>query len=158
RFTFPLDLARAVWVLVPPALLWGASFPLALAAVAKGKDPTRLAAGVYAANTLGSITGALAASLLLVAWGGSQHTQQLLIALSMTAGLLLLLPDSLLSGSASIRLTAAALGVAGALAGGALINAVPPISKLLIAHGRFAATWLGKSDIIYAAEGLNGSV
>ena len=37
-------------------------------------------AGVYAANTLGAIVGALGASLLLVAWVGSQRTEQVLIA------------------------------------------------------------------------------
>ena len=30
-FNFQLDLARAFWALLPPTLLWGASFPLALA-------------------------------------------------------------------------------------------------------------------------------
>jgi spermidine synthase len=33
-FTFQLDLARCFWAVLPPACLWGASFPLALAAVA----------------------------------------------------------------------------------------------------------------------------
>src|SRR5208283_1859085 len=32
--TFQLDLARALWAVLPAAVLWGASFPLALAAVA----------------------------------------------------------------------------------------------------------------------------
>ena len=56
------------------AILWGASFPLALASVAApGQDPARLVGGVYAANTVGAIVGALGASLVLVAWIGSQH-------------------------------------------------------------------------------------
>ena len=33
-FTFQVDLARCLWTILPAALLWGASFPLALAAVA----------------------------------------------------------------------------------------------------------------------------
>ena len=33
-FTFQLDLVRCLWVVLPGAILWGASFPLALAAVA----------------------------------------------------------------------------------------------------------------------------
>jgi len=56
------------------------------------------------------------------------------------------------------RLAGAGLGFAGALLGGLLINSVPPLAKLLVAHGRYAASWVGKSDIIYAAEGLNASV
>jgi spermidine synthase len=39
-----------------------------------------------------------------------------------------------------------------------LIPTVPPIAKVLIAHGRYAATWVGKGDVIYAAEGINSSV
>ena len=91
-FNFQLDLDRAFWALLPPTLLWGASFPLALAAAAPKRDNARLFAGVYAANTLGAIAGALGASLLLVAWLGSQRTEQVLIAISLAAALLLLLP------------------------------------------------------------------
>ena len=158
-FNFQLDLDRALWALLPPTLLWGASFPLALAAIASGtQDAARLFSGIYAANTLGAIAGAVVASLLLMAWIGSQHTQQLLIALSTIAGLLLLLPDP--SGSESSMSSAtrfAGLGFV-VLLSGLLIYSVPPISSLLIAHGRYAATWVGKSDIIYAEEGLNASV
>ena len=39
-----------------------------------------------------------------------------------------------------------------------LIHTVPPLSKLIVAYGRYAATWVGKSDIVYAGEGLNSSV
>jgi spermidine synthase len=150
-FNFQLDLDRAFWALLPPTLLWGASFPLALAVAASGRrDAARLFSGIYAANTLGAIAGALGASLLLVAWVGSQHAEQLLIALSIAAGLLLLLPG--------IRWADVGLGVVAALLGGLLIYSVPPIAKLLVAHGRYAATWVGKSDIVYAGEGMNSSV
>jgi len=57
-FNFQLDLVRCIWAILPGAILWGASFPLALASVATGgKDPARLVGGVYAANTLGAIVG-----------------------------------------------------------------------------------------------------
>jgi len=150
-FNFQLDLDRAFWALLPPTLLWGASFPLALASIqSKRQDAARLFAGVYAANTLGAIVGAIAASLVLVAWIGSQHTEQLLIALSVISGMLLLLPG--------LRRSAAILAVVSVSAGGLLIYSVPPISMLLVAHGRYAATWVGKGDIIFAGEGLNASV
>ena len=88
---FRLDFLRALWVVLPPAALWGASFPLALASVAEpGQDPGRLVGGVYAANTIGAVAGALMASLLLIAWIGSQHAQQVMMAVSAVAGLLLL--------------------------------------------------------------------
>jgi spermidine synthase len=142
RFNFELDLVRAVWALLPPTLLWGASFPVALAAVSQTQDASRLFAGIYAANTLGAIAGALGISLLLVAWLGSQHTGQVLIAISAVAGLLLL-----------PRRWIFALAF-----GGLGIYSVPPVSKMLIAYGRYAATWTGKSDIVYAREGTNSSV
>ncbi len=38
-FNFQIDLMRCLWAMLPPACLWGASFPLALAAVAaRGQD------------------------------------------------------------------------------------------------------------------------
>lgn len=152
-FTFQLDLARALWALLPPTLLWGASFPLALAAAtAKGQDIARLMAGVYAANTLGAIAGALSASLLFIAWIGSQHAQQVLIALSTVAGLVLLLPKAPSLGSR------AALAVAAILLAALCVHSVPPVSTVLIAHGRYSASWAGKGDILYAGEGLNSSV
>src|SRR2546425_9559653 len=87
-YTLQLDLVRTLWVVLPAAILWGASFPLALAAVAsRGQDPARLVGGVYAANTVGAIVGSLGASLVLVAWIGSQHSQQVLIVLSAISAL-----------------------------------------------------------------------
>src|SRR6266446_6496650 len=86
-----LDMARALWAVLPAAIFWGASFPLALASVAKkGQDPGRLVGGVYAANTVGAIVGSLGASLILVAWIGSQHSMQVLIAVSAISALIML--------------------------------------------------------------------
>src|SRR5439155_411846 len=87
-FTAQLDLVRSLWAVLPAAIFWGASFPLALAAVAsRGQDPARLVGGVYAANTVGAIAGSLGASLLLVVWIGSQHSQQLMIVISAVSAL-----------------------------------------------------------------------
>src|SRR5205809_5001266 len=62
-FTMQLDLVRSLCAVFPAAIFWGASFPLALAAVAsRGQDPARLVGGVYAANTVGAITGSLGRS------------------------------------------------------------------------------------------------
>ena len=56
-FQFQLDLTRCFYAVLPGAILWGASFPLALASVAsEDEDPARLVGGVYAANTLGAIS------------------------------------------------------------------------------------------------------
>jgi spermidine synthase len=152
-FSFELDLARAFWALLPPTLLWGASFPLALAATAasRERDAARLMGGVFAANTFGAIVGSLGASLLLVVWLGSQRTEQIIIGLSIVAGLLLLLPPK--SSWAGLGRSSFAV-----LLAGILFFTVPPIAKVLIAYGRYAATWVGKGDIVYAAEGMNSSV
>jgi spermidine synthase len=153
-FTFQLDLARALWALLPPTLLWGASFPLALASASSYRsDGARLFAHIYASNTVGAIAGALGASLVLIAWVGSQHAQQALIALSIIAGLSLLLPEASKPNWAKVSMAAIAV-----LAAFVLIRTVPPIARVVIAHGRYAASWVGKGDIIYAGEGMNSDV
>ncbi len=150
---FQLDLARAGWALLPPTLLWGASFPLALRAVAGEKqDAAHLMARVYAANTFGAIAGALAASLLLIAWIGSQRAEQVLMGLSMLSGALLLLATR---GTLRFRI---GLGVVAALFAVFSIASVPRVADVLIAYGRYAASWVGKGEIVYAAEGMNSSV
>jgi len=151
-FTFQLDLARACWALLPPTLLWGASFPLALAATSvTGQDSARLFARIYASNTLGAIAGALAATLLFIAWVGSQSAEQLLIALSTAAALLLLPPKP-------TRALSFAPGLLAVIAAWLLIYSVPPLPKLLVAYGRYAATWVGKGEVVYAGEGRDAPV
>jgi len=83
---FEMDFVRTLWAILPPAFCWGASFPLALAAVApRARDSARLVGVVYAANTIGAVAGALAASLLLVSWIGTQRAQQVMILASLIA-------------------------------------------------------------------------
>jgi spermidine synthase len=92
-FTFQIDLVRCLWAILPAACLWGASFPLALAAVAsRGQDPGRLVGGVYAANTVGAIVGALGFSMLMIEWVGTQQAQRVLIGLSAASAFLMLVP------------------------------------------------------------------
>ena len=92
-YTFQLDLVRCLWAILPATLLWGASFPLALAAVASPeKDSGRLVGGIYAANTFGGIVGALSVSLALIPWIGTQQSQRLLLVLSAVSALFVLGP------------------------------------------------------------------
>src|SRR5688572_30478043 len=92
-FNYQLDLVRAFYVMLPGAILWGASFPLALAAVAaRGQDSARLVGGVYAANTVGAIVGSLGTGLALVIWAGTQTAQQILIVISALSALIMLAP------------------------------------------------------------------
>lgn len=162
-FNFQLDFVRAFWVVLPGAILWGASFPLALASVASGgKDPARLVGGVYAANTLGAIVGSAATSLLFVVWLGTQRTQQVLIVLSAMAALLML--DAATSeaeaktGKSRFRL-AGTLMLVGAMAAAVLLaRSVNDVPGLLVAYGRYTASRVGTADVIYKGEGWNASV
>jgi spermidine synthase len=160
-YVFQLDLLRALWVMLPAAMLWGASFPLALGAVvAPGQDSARLVGGVYAANTVGAIVGALVTSLLLVGTFGSQMAQQVLIGIAALSGLLMLVPavmgaDRKAGGQ---PITALAVVAVVAIVSGLLARAVPPLPGILVAYGRYAATWVGINDIIYVGEGVTASV
>jgi spermidine synthase len=88
---FRHDLVRALVVVLPGALVWGASFPLALASLAsRAQDAGRLAGGVYAANTAGAVAGALGTGLVLLPHVGSHIVQQALIVVAGAAGFLAL--------------------------------------------------------------------
>jgi len=89
---FQLDLARCLWAVLPAACLWGASFPLALAAAApRHQDSGRMVGAVYAANTLGAIVGAVAFSVILIPAFGTLWAQRILIAAAAAAALVILL-------------------------------------------------------------------
>jgi spermidine synthase len=157
---FQLDLARAFWAVIPAPLLWGASFPLAIAAVVRPRQDSGLVVGrLYAANTLGAIVGSLAASLLLVMWIGSQRAQQSLMAVAALSGVIVLAsPQGTLRRSLTqptAWLLVAGVGLSTAL----LARVVPPVPGLLVAYGRKMATMLwSPPEIVYMGEGLNSSV
>lgn len=146
-----LDLVRGALAIVPAAILWGASFPFALAALATpGADTSRLVGRVYAANTIGSIIGATVCSLALIPMLGTRDAQRVLIALAATASLLVWLPIKRKGNAAGLVLIPA-LAIA-------LIMSLPDLPGNLVAHGRYAVTWLGKTDVLYVGEGMNSSV
>ena len=95
-FTFQIDMVRCFWAILPAAVLWGASFPLALAAAADREgDSGLLVGGIYAANTGGAILGALSFSLVLIPAIGTSHSQSLLILIAAVAGLCALAPAAI---------------------------------------------------------------
>jgi spermidine synthase len=150
---FTLDLKRCLWAILPPALVWGASFPLACAAAVTSpdEDPGRVAGGIYAANTLGGIIGALAVSLVLIPWIGTQQSTRVILVLSAISGVIVLAPLAKKS-SARIGLTAAT--VLAAILGWA----VPATPGELIAYGRKMVQDTGQSQILMTVEGRNSSV
>ena len=168
-FTMQLDFVRCLWVVLPGAMLWGASFPLALAAVATTEhDAARLAGGVYAANTVGAIVGSLATSFILIPWIGTSHSEQVIVIVSALSALLMLEPSLSMTAktSSSLAFAPSALSaVSGTIvlaiamiAAGLLARGIRPLPGLLVAYGRYSATRVGQADVIYVGEGLNASV
>jgi spermidine synthase len=153
---FQLDFIRCLWAILPAAVLWGASFPLALAAAVRpGRDPGRMVGGVYAANTFGAIVGAVALSLIVIPFAGTQQAERVLIGLAAAAALLLLAIP--LRGE-FFDIPRAWLIGAGMIACAALIASVPKTPDELIAYGRTLLRDAGSSKILYAGEGTNFSV
>jgi len=154
-FTFQVDLVRCLWAILPAALLWGASFPLALASVAQpGEDSGRMVGGIYAANTAGAILGALSFSLLLIPHIGSARSERVLMVLAAVGGLLLLAP---LVWSWRRKIGALALAASTAAAVW-LVMSAPPLPGMLIAYGRRIMTSSSRARILFFGEGINSSI
>ncbi|MES2176786.1 MAG: fused MFS/spermidine synthase [Gemmatimonadota bacterium] len=163
---FQIDFVRALVVVLPASILWGASFPIALAAAAPDqRDASRLVGTVYAANTVGAIIGALVASLILVGTIGTQQSQRVLMALAAIGALIMLVPSyeapreegddrprtnparGMLSGVVTVVLTLL------------LASTVIPVPAILVGYGRYAATWLNShGEFIFVGEGMNSSM
>jgi len=160
---FQIDLVRCAWAVLPGAILWGASFPLALAwATSQGRDPSRTVGQVYAANTVGAIAGSLAFSMMLIPSLGTQGSERVMIALAAAGAILALVPwggwgrkvggaeGEMVERKATRRLRPSRLFafslplfsvavVVSALAT-FLIWTVPPIPPALVAYGRHLPT------------------
>jgi spermidine synthase len=174
-YTFQVDLVRCLCAVLPAACLWGASFPLALAAAdSRGQDAGRLVGGVYASNTIGAIAGALVFSLLLIPAVGTAGAERALIGLAALAAMVVHLP---LLGpvSGKVRLGGAAALLAALGAAGWLAWSVTSVPWVMVALGRQTANWLeraapgivkdvpagpGNPDLFcsYVGEGTNVSV
>ncbi|HKA02569.1 MAG TPA: fused MFS/spermidine synthase, partial [Candidatus Solibacter sp.] len=153
--TFQLDLVRCLWAILPPAILWGASFPLAVAALAKpDEDPGRVVGTVYAANTVGCIVGALVVSLALVPWVGSLQSQRIMLWTAAISALIVLWPEV-----RATKSTGMAAGLAAGLVAAAwLASNMEAVPGELIAYGRRMVLNTGRSEMLYTVEGRNSSV
>jgi len=170
-FTFDLDVFRSIRTIFLPTLLWGASFPLAMAsAAAEGEDPARLSGEIYAANTAGSIGGALAFSLILIPAVGTRACEQLLIGLAASAAIVAIASHAWMMRThlQATRLRSA-IALAATLAGGVvvsfgLISTVSDVPWQVIAYGRRVAPILRGLDLsaeakpLFVGEGMNSSV
>ncbi|HEX7121795.1 MAG TPA: fused MFS/spermidine synthase, partial [Gemmatimonadaceae bacterium] len=159
--TFQIDLVRCLWVVLPGAVLWGMSFPLALASIAsKDQDPGRLVGSVYAANTVGAIVGAMFASLVAIATFGTQGSQRLFMVLAAISALLMFLMElSRESGKLEMSPRGGLWGIATVVLTALMVSSVAPVPPILVAYGRYAVTWLGShGEFIYVGEGMNSSM
>ncbi|HET7535404.1 MAG TPA: fused MFS/spermidine synthase, partial [Candidatus Didemnitutus sp.] len=147
---FLSDLLRCSYAILPATLVWGASFPLAIAAGARSSpDPGRSVGRVYAANTIGAVLGAVLASIALLPALGTSRIETLLFAASGIAALALVRPASR---SGWTMLT---LSVALAVWLGAKPSVVP---WQLVAYGRHAAEGDQTAQMLYIGEGNQATV
>jgi spermidine synthase len=168
--TFQVDLVRSLIAVLPAAVLWGASFPLAIAAVVgPGQDAGRTVGRVYAANTVGGIVGSGLFSVVVIPQLGTQQAERALIGVAM-------LSSAIAFASTRRRSTVAASARRGrepvtgigagqlALVAAAMVLAVllfatvPKIPDGLIAYGRLLATYTTEPRYLYVGEGMNSSI
>lgn len=153
----PADVVRTSWAMLPATLLWGASFPLALAALsmaprAGATDPGRPVGMLYAVNTMGAIVGALGATLVGIPYLGSMETLKVLV---IAAGLAALTSFTMVKLKVTPRLVGTSVLVFITSVGW---QAVPLIPMQLIAAGHYLPDWGRGVDVIYAEEGVTASV
>jgi spermidine synthase len=145
---------------LPSAILWGASFPLALAAIAnRDQDPGKLVGGVYAANTVGAILGSIVTALWLVAWIGTQNAQRVLIMIAAIGAVLALVPVVRESGKLGVDTRGLTRGLATIVVAVLLAATVAKIPGLLVAYGRWMPLRMSNmNDVIYMGEGMVSTI
>jgi spermidine synthase len=185
-FIFQLDLLRSAWMILPASLLWGASFPLAIASVAsRDQDPGRMVGGIYAANTVGAIVGSLGFSLWIIPHFGTLWAERILIATAVVSAIIVLTAFAARNNADTSRLAFPRLSFSGGVLTTVAIivialsaAALSRIPWVMVAWGRFTATYIAQADpeivdekkpatkrtspsqwfCTYVAEGMNVSV
>ncbi len=147
---FQGDIWRCAVAILPAALLWGASFPLALASLSGEDegDPARLVGGIYGANTIGAILGSILFSLVFIPVLGTQGAEQLIILFSGMAAVVVL--------KGAVQNGGFKLG-AGMVATVLIAFSIPAIPWMLIGFGRRLPTTTGNWTLLHQAEGMNSS-
>jgi spermidine synthase len=148
-----LDSLRGVDVVLPSAILWGMSFPFALAAVSgRSEDSARASGRLYAANTLGAIVGALATSYLTIPyWGTRASSQALLLCAALSAACLLVASAPRLSVGLPRAFVVGAIGLA-------LASVLPGMATRFLAHGRHVWSIDPADRYPYVSEGAAATV
>jgi len=164
RALHALHVLRAIDVVLPCAVLWGMSFPFALAAGAGHSDPAHSSGRIYAANTIGAIVGALGISFVAIpVWGTRGAEQCLVVCASVSAAVLFYalrrasaapVPQSSAPEKPFGVVPAALVLALGVGAAGIL----PGLPRAFQAHGRYI-WWLDPADrYLYVREGAASTV
>ena len=149
--TFSFDALRCALAMLPATILWGASFPLTIAA-AGGHDAGRSVATINALNTAGALAGAVVLTLIGVPRFGSEIAQQLLAVVAAVAGTAILLTarPTRSSGLAVLAVATVVTVIS--------VFAVPAVPGRLIAFGRSVNSWDSIQQFLYLKEGATASV
>jgi len=161
---FLYDIVRCFASIGPAALLWGVSFPLALAAANTGElDPGRLVARVSVVNTAGALVGTMLFSLAIVPGAGTHRGQQLLVVVAAVAALLMLTGGGRRRAGETVSPVVAAPRAVVFVAGVVVVSllgvwAVPRTPNGLVAFGRDVGGWDTVAAYHFVEEGVNASV
>jgi spermidine synthase len=160
--SFQFDVMRCAWTILPGTVLWGMSFPLAIAGAASaGEDAGRLVGRVYAANTVGGIVGAIVFSMIAIPVIGTQNSQRLMIGIAAVSGLLLLASEWRArrgTPDAHRPFVRAPTLVVATVVAIVLARTVAALPAGLIGYGRFFATYATMPNFLFTGEGMNSSI
>jgi spermidine synthase len=156
-----LHVLRAIDVILPSAVLWGMSFPFALAAAGAGHgDTARSSGNVYAANTVGAIAGSLGISFWAIPQHGTRWASQLLAVIAGVSAALLFAATSRraraeVAQQRPRRVLTPVLVLAVSVAAAALL---PGVSRVFLAHGRYVWWVDPRDEYPYVSEGAASTV
>jgi spermidine synthase len=149
---FVKDIWRSMLPIMPAAMLWGASFPIALACAAESESNTdsgRIVGEIYGANTIGAIIGAVVFSLVLIPALSLHGSEQMLVVISLIgAGAMVGMSLKKLSPKLILGFGFALL----------LAVALPATPWKLIGFGRRLPTTTGNWTLLYTTDGMNSSI
>ncbi len=152
-----LDFVRTTIALLPATIIWGASFPVALACIAQKNTDTGAYAGkLYAANTLGAVVGALLFSVAIIPISGTTFAQQMIVFFAYTAIVIFIFfyyPKDLKFKPIAVQTLALSLVASNLLF--IVISTSTNFNMQL--WGRTLQAWRS-SDIVAIEEGVNSTV
>ena len=148
QFSIEFMVFAAAVVVLPPMLLLGASFPVAMRIVGAGSSVGRRVGGVYAVNVFGGILGALLAGFILLPRLGVEATLLLLAYINLALAVALV---GSASGTRRWALPAAAAAAVAVVAIGGVIAAPDLLT------GIFRNRLTGQ-DVVWVEEGLENMV